>query len=195
MHHYEGLGYDRAIPYKSRLEQKNEQLKRRGTLILRTASTFVNMMLFILVGLLACFSIGPILGGTLTYLEIKIVIARPYPGTYVSEYDYRIENIAEIGVGLISIGLGITGFVGFAMVLHSREEIPYWLDGVMMCNLQILSTHNVRYPALRSIYLLTKSLACSVVAKPFISLLGYMDSTRDGVVGYTRDCYRIWVSG
>jgi len=60
-----------------------------------------------------------------------------------------------------------------------------------MCNLQILSTYNVRYSALRSIYLLIKSLAYLVIAKPFISLLGYIDSTRDSVVSYTRDYYYI----
>ncbi|CAN9241359.1 unnamed protein product [Alternaria alternata] len=97
------------------------------------------MSLFIPVGLAVCFSVGPILSSTLIYIEIRNVRASPY----VSEYDYRWEKIAGIVVGIISVGLGIAGIVAVATVPYSRKEIYYWLDGVIMCNLQILVSHNL----------------------------------------------------
>jgi energy-converting hydrogenase Eha subunit G len=120
-----------------------EQVKRTGPPIFRTAPILIKMSLFIPVGLAVCFSVGPILSSTLIYIEIRNVRASPY----VSEYDYRWEKIAGIVVGIISIGLGIAGIVAVATVSYSREEIYYWLDGVVMCNLQILVSHNVRQPA------------------------------------------------
>jgi energy-converting hydrogenase Eha subunit G len=120
-----------------------EQVKKTGPPIFRTAPFLFKMSLFILVGLAVCFSVGPILSSTLTYLEIRNLKASPY----VSEYDYRWEKIAGIVVGIISIGLGIAGIVAVATVPHLRKETYYWLDGVMMCNLQILVSHNVRQSA------------------------------------------------
>jgi energy-converting hydrogenase Eha subunit G len=109
----------------------------------RTAPILFIMTLFVLVGLAICFSVGPILSSTLTYLEFRNLKASPH----VSEYDYRWEKIAGIVVGIISIGLGITGIAAVATVPHSRKEVYYWLDGVIMCNLQILVSHNVRQSA------------------------------------------------
>ncbi|KAG9186465.1 hypothetical protein G6011_09573 [Alternaria panax] len=99
------------------------------------------MPLFIPVGLAVCFSVGPILSSTFMYLEIRNLKASPY----VSEYDYRWEKIAGIVVGIISMGLGIAGIVAVATVPYSREEIYYWLDGVIMCNLQILVSYNLAW--------------------------------------------------
>lgn len=123
--------------------RKTEELKKTRPPIFRTAPILIKMSLFIPVGLAVCFSVGPILSSTLIYIEIRNVRASPY----VSEYDYRWEKIAGIVVGIISIGLGIAGIVAVATVSYSREEIYYWLDGVVMCNLQILVSHNVRQPA------------------------------------------------
>lgn len=98
------------------------------------------MALFILIGLAICFSVGPILSGTLAYLEIRTLKA----SSYVSEYDYCGEKIAGIVFGIISIGLGVTGIVAVATVPRSRKDVYYWLDGVVMSNLQSLVSHNVR---------------------------------------------------
>ncbi|KAF1924749.1 uncharacterized protein M421DRAFT_71828 [Didymella exigua CBS 183.55] len=48
------------------------------------------MTLFVLVSLTICFSVGPILGSTLTYLDIE----------NISEYDYHWERIAGVVVGI-----------------------------------------------------------------------------------------------
>lgn len=98
------------------------------------------MTLSILVALAVCFSVGLILTSVLTYLEVRSLGASPYS----HEYDYRWEKVAEIIVGIISISLGIGGIVAIATVPYSGKEIYYWLDGFLMCNLQILNSHNVR---------------------------------------------------
>jgi hypothetical protein len=96
------------------------------------------MTLFVLVSLAICFSVGPILSSTLTYLDIR---------NYVPEYDYRWEKIAGIFFGIGSTGLGITGIIAIATAPHSTEEGYYWLDAVVMCNLQLLTSNNVRQSA------------------------------------------------
>jgi hypothetical protein len=95
------------------------------------------MTLFVLVSLAICFSVGPILSSTLTYLDIR---------NYVPEYDYRWERIAGIVFGIGSTGLGITGIIAIATAPHSTEGY-YWLDAVIMCNLQLLTSNNVRQSA------------------------------------------------
>jgi hypothetical protein len=164
-----------------------EQVKKTGPPIFRAASILFKMTLFILVGLAVCFSVGPVLSSTLTYLEIRNLHA----SSYVSEYDYRREKIAGIAVGIISIGLGITGIAAVATVPHSRKEIYYWLDGVIMCNLQILVSHNVRQSACFVSSSSTNSTpAHSVVAKLYLSSLGYMGGASGGVNNYTRHRFR-----
>ncbi|KAF1936691.1 hypothetical protein EJ02DRAFT_479445 [Clathrospora elynae] len=78
------------------------------------------MTLFVLVSLAICFSVGPILSSTFTYLNIR----------NVSKYDYRWERIAGIVVGIGSTGLGITGIIAIATAPHSTEEVYYWLDAL-----------------------------------------------------------------
>ncbi|CAN9245904.1 unnamed protein product [Alternaria alternata] len=97
------------------------------------------MTLSILVVLAVCFSVGLILTSVLTYLEVRSLGTSPYS----HEYDYRWEKVAEIIVGIISISLGIGGMVAIATVPYSEKEIYYWLDGFIICNLQILSSHNL----------------------------------------------------
>ncbi|KAF1937100.1 hypothetical protein EJ02DRAFT_357629 [Clathrospora elynae] len=84
------------------------------------------MTLFILVSLAICFSVGPILSSTLTYLDIR---------NYVPEYDYRWERIAGIVFGIGSTGLGITGIIAIATAPYSTEEGYHWLDAVIIFQL------------------------------------------------------------
>ncbi|RYO29285.1 hypothetical protein AA0113_g12093 [Alternaria arborescens] len=97
------------------------------------------MTLSILVALAVCFSVGLILTSVLTYLEVRGLGTSPYN----HEYDYRWEKVAEIIVDIISISLGIGGIVAIATVPYSGKEIYYWLDGFLICNLQILNSHNL----------------------------------------------------
>ncbi|KAF1937094.1 hypothetical protein EJ02DRAFT_357625 [Clathrospora elynae] len=83
------------------------------------------MTLFVLVSLAICFSVGPILSSTLTYLNIR---------NYVPEYDYRWERIAGIIFGNGLTGLRITGIIAIATAPHLTEGY-YWLNAVIMCNL------------------------------------------------------------
>jgi hypothetical protein len=112
--------------------------KRQEPPTFSTAPTLVNMTLFLLVSLAICFSVGPILSSTLTYLDVR---------NYVPEYDYRWERITGIVFGIGSTGLGITGIIAIATAPHSTEEMYYWLDAVIMCNLQLLTSNNVRQSA------------------------------------------------
>jgi hypothetical protein len=98
------------------------------------------MTLFFLVSLAICFSVGPILSSALTYLDIRNLLRTE---ANVSECEYRWETIAGIVVSIVSIGMGITGIAAIATVAHSREDMYYWLDGVIMCNLQLLTSSNV----------------------------------------------------
>jgi hypothetical protein len=109
--------------------------KRQEPPIFSTAPILVNMTLFVLVSLAICFSVGPILSSTLTYLDMR---------NYVPEYDYRWERIAGIVFAIGSTGLGITGIIAIATAPHSTEKMYYWLDAVIMCNLQLLTSNNVR---------------------------------------------------
>ncbi|CAN9089952.1 unnamed protein product [Alternaria alternata] len=97
------------------------------------------MALSILVALAVCFSVGLILTSVLTYLEVGGLGA----SLYSHQYDYRWEKVAEIIVDIISISLGIGGIVAIAPVPSSGKEIYYWLDGFLICNLQILDSHNL----------------------------------------------------
>jgi hypothetical protein len=96
------------------------------------------MTFFVSVSLAICFSVGPILSSTLTYLDIR---------NHTADYDYRWERIAGIVVGIGSTGLGITGIAAIATAPHSTEEVYYWLDAIIMCNLQLLTSNNVRQSA------------------------------------------------
>ncbi|KAI1562991.1 hypothetical protein PtrEW13061_012080, partial [Pyrenophora tritici-repentis] len=98
------------------------------------------MTLFVFVGLAICFSVGLVLSSTLTYLNIRNLLR---VASYVSEYDYRWEKIAEIIISNVSIGLAITGIVAIATATHSTEEIYSWLDAIIMCNLQLLTSNNL----------------------------------------------------
>jgi hypothetical protein len=99
------------------------------------------MALFVSVSLAICFSVGLILSSTLIYLDIRNHFRAE---SYVCEYDYRWEKIAGIVVGIGSIGLGITGLVAITTAPHSTQELYYWLDAVIMCNLQLHTSNNVR---------------------------------------------------
>jgi hypothetical protein len=112
--------------------------KRREPPIFRTAPILADMTLFVSVSLAICFLVGPILRSTLTYLDIR---------NYVLEHDYRWERIAGIVVGIGSTGLGITGIIAIATVPHSTQELYHWFDAVIMCNLQLLTSNNVRQSA------------------------------------------------
>jgi hypothetical protein len=72
------------------------------------------------------------LSSTLTYLDIRKYSRAE---SHVWEYDYRWEKIAGIVVGIGSIGLGITGLVAITTAPRSTQELYYWLDAVIMCNL------------------------------------------------------------
>ncbi|KAI1524616.1 hypothetical protein PtrSN002B_011869, partial [Pyrenophora tritici-repentis] len=98
------------------------------------------MTLFVFVGLAICFSVGLVLSSTLTYLNIRNILR---VASYVSEYDYRWEKIAEIIISNVSIGLAITGIVAIATATHSTEEIYSWIDAIIMCNLQLLTSNNL----------------------------------------------------
>ncbi|KAF7445921.1 hypothetical protein A1F99_092120 [Pyrenophora tritici-repentis] len=98
------------------------------------------MTLFVFVGLAICFSVGLVLSSTLTCLDIRNLLS---VASQVSEYDYRWEKITGIVVGTSSIGLGITGLVAIATAPHSTDTYS-WLDAVIMCNLQLLTSNNVR---------------------------------------------------
>ncbi|KAF1347371.1 hypothetical protein EJ07DRAFT_169777 [Lizonia empirigonia] len=80
------------------------------------------------VSLAICFSVGPILSSALTYLDIRNLLRAE---ANVSECEYRWETIAGIVVGIVSIGMGITGIAAIATVAHSREDMCYWLDGLV----------------------------------------------------------------
>jgi hypothetical protein len=99
------------------------------------------MTLFVLVSLAICFSVGSILSSALTYLDIRYLLRAE---SNISEYEYRWEKIAGIVVGTGAIGLGITGLVAIATAPHSTEMYS-WLDAVIMCNLQLLTSNNVSY--------------------------------------------------
>jgi len=96
---------------------------------------------FVSVSLAICFSVGPILSSALTYLDISYLLRAE---STISEYEYRWEKITGIVVGTGLIGLGITGLVAIATEPHSTEMYS-WLDAVIMCNLQLLISNNVRY--------------------------------------------------
>ena len=115
--------------------------KRCEPPIFSTAPILVNMTLFVLICLAICFSVGPILSSTLAYLDIRNYFRAK---SQVSDYDYYWEKITGILVGTGSIGLSITGLVAIATAPHSTE-IYSWLDAVIMCNLQLLTSNNVRY--------------------------------------------------
>ena len=145
------------------------------------------MTLSILVALAVCFSVGLILTSVLTYLEVRDLGTGPYS----HEYDYRWEKVAEIIVGIISISLGIGGIVAIATVPYSGKEIYSWLDGFLMCNLQILNSHNVRKSACVDFYSsANRTLAHSVVAKLPFSSMGCMGRASDSVNNYTRHYFR-----
>jgi hypothetical protein len=99
------------------------------------------MALFVSVSLAICFSVGLILSSTLIYLDIRNHFRAE---SYVCEYDYRWEKIAGIVVGIGSIGLGFTGLIAITSAPHSTQELYYWLDVVIMCNLQLHTSNNVR---------------------------------------------------
>ncbi|KAI0572292.1 hypothetical protein Alg215_09871 [Pyrenophora tritici-repentis] len=99
------------------------------------------MTLFVFVGLAICFSVGLVLSSTLSYLDIRNLLR---VASHVSEYDYRWEKILEIIISIVSIGLAITGIVAIATAPYSTEEMYSWLDAVIMCNLQLLTSNNVR---------------------------------------------------
>jgi hypothetical protein len=150
------------------------------------------MTLFLLVCLAICFSVGPILNSTLAYLDIRNHFRAK---AQVSDYDYRWENITGIVVGISSIGLGITGLVAIATAPHSTEMYS-WLDAVIMCNLQLLTSNNVRY----SDYLDCSSLLIGALARPIaadihFSSLGYMGGTPGGSLNDTGHCFRNYVGG
>ncbi|KAJ6280850.1 hypothetical protein J3E71DRAFT_362260 [Bipolaris maydis] len=93
---------------------------------------------FVSVSLAICFSVGPILSSTLTYLDIRNLSRAE---VQVSEYDYRWEKIIGIIVGTSSVGLGITGLIAIATKPHPAEMYS-WLDAIIMCNLQLLTSNN-----------------------------------------------------
>jgi hypothetical protein len=145
------------------------------------------MALSTLVALAVCFSVGLILTSVLTYLGVRSLGASPYS----HEYDYRWEKIAEIIIGIILISLGIAGIVAIATVPHSEREIYYWLDGVVISNIQLLSSHNVRQSAcVDSCSSANRILAHSVVATLPFSSMGYMGRASGGVNNYTRHYFR-----
>jgi hypothetical protein len=84
--------------------------------IFSTAPILVNMTLFVLVSLAICFSVGPVLSSTLTYLDMR---------NFVPEYDYRWERIAGIVFGIVSTGLGITSIIAIATAPHLTEKMYY----------------------------------------------------------------------
>ncbi|EUC26667.1 hypothetical protein COCCADRAFT_113676 [Bipolaris zeicola 26-R-13] len=94
---------------------------------------------FLSVSLAICFSVGPILSSTLTYLDIRNLSRAE---GQVSEYDYRWERIIGIIVGTSSVGLGITGLIATAAEPHPAEMYS-WLDAIIMCNLQLLTSSNL----------------------------------------------------
>jgi hypothetical protein len=96
---------------------------------------------FVSVSFAICFSVGPMLSSTLTYLDISYLLRAE---STISEYEYCWEKITGIVVSTGSIGLGITGLVALATAPHSTEMYS-WLDAVIMCNLQLLTSNNVRY--------------------------------------------------
>jgi hypothetical protein len=53
----------------------------------------------------------------------------------ISEYEYHWERTLAGLFGIGQIGLSITGLVSIVPALRSREEVYYWLDVVIMCNL------------------------------------------------------------
>jgi energy-converting hydrogenase Eha subunit G len=115
--------------------------KRQKAPIFRPAPNLVNMTLFVSVSLAICFSVGLILTSTLIYLEIRNHFRAE---SHVSENDYCWDKIAGIVVSISSIGLGITGLVAITTAPHSTQELYYWLDAVIMCNLQLHTSNNVR---------------------------------------------------
>ncbi|KAJ6201967.1 hypothetical protein J3E72DRAFT_181800 [Bipolaris maydis] len=94
---------------------------------------------FVSVSLAICFSVGPILSSTLTYLDIRNLSTAE---VQISEYDYRWEKIIGIIVGTSSVGLGITGLIAIATKPHPAEMYS-WLDAIIMCNLQLLTSNNL----------------------------------------------------
>ncbi|EUC40875.1 hypothetical protein COCMIDRAFT_40856 [Bipolaris oryzae ATCC 44560] len=94
---------------------------------------------FVLVSLAICFSVGPILSSTLTYIDTSSLFRAE---ARISEYNYRWEKIARIVFDIFSIGLGITGLVAIATEPHPAETYS-WLDAVIMCNLQLLASNNL----------------------------------------------------
>ncbi|KAJ5028927.1 hypothetical protein PSV08DRAFT_220022 [Bipolaris maydis] len=94
---------------------------------------------FLLISLAICFSVGPIASSSLTYLDIRNLF-RAEPTVF--KYNYRWEKIARIIFDTVSTGLGITGLVAIATASHSTEKYV-WLDAVIMCNLQLLTSNNL----------------------------------------------------
>ncbi|KAF1352909.1 hypothetical protein EJ07DRAFT_135196 [Lizonia empirigonia] len=82
------------------------------------------MTLFVLVCLAICFLVGPILSGTLTYLDIRNLLRAE---AQISEYDYRWETITGIVFSIGSIGLGVAGLVAIATTPYSTGMYS-WLD-------------------------------------------------------------------
>ena len=97
---------------------------------------------FVSVSLAICFAVGPMLSSALTYLDISYLLRAE---STISEYEYCWERIVGIVFGIGTTGLGITGIIAIATAPHSTEEMYSWLDAVIMCNLQLLTSNNVRY--------------------------------------------------
>ncbi|EUC39576.1 hypothetical protein COCMIDRAFT_111189 [Bipolaris oryzae ATCC 44560] len=97
------------------------------------------MASFMLFSLTICFSVGLILISPLAFLDIRNLFRAE---TQVSEYDYRWEKIMRITFDTGSIGLEITGLVAIATAPHSIEKY-FWLDAVIMSNLQLLTSNNL----------------------------------------------------
>lgn len=88
-----------------------------------------------------CFIFGLLLIGRLTHYNI-LELHRTQGVLW--EYNHRPEVIVIVVLSSLLVILELVGIGTSAAALHFKKETYYWLDMVVVCNLQILVSMNVR---------------------------------------------------
>ncbi|KAF1359032.1 hypothetical protein EJ07DRAFT_121729 [Lizonia empirigonia] len=96
---------------------------------------------FVLISFAICFTVGLVLSVVLMYRDMKF--HNPSGINESSGHPYFWERAIATLLGACQAGLSAAGITAIVFAVRSKGDV-YWVDMAVRCNLQLLTSTNVR---------------------------------------------------
>ena len=134
------------------------------------------MSYILLICFLVSLSSGLLISFVLIYLDARLL--------WRDRYKYFWETVVNVFFSICQSGSSIAGIVAISITLSGETE-PYWLDAVILCNLQLSAATNVSILVHSKLKKLIKCLVCTQSLCDRSSSPVYMDFVWYDYIGCT----------